>query len=133
MIFSSKSIQTPSALRALRLVTRLAVADVSVASFKLFKVIVGYDNLTNQHWEAARLAIHGAFQVRAEVTPSVLGDLKEILKFLDYHLDLQGAGEDHGSSISFAMDAIILISDTTRTILWQSSASGISTVPAHPL
>ena len=112
VILSSKSIQTPSALRALRLVTRLAVADVSVASFRLFKTIMGYDNLTDQHWEAARLAIHGAFRVRAEVTPSILGDLNEVLKFLDHHLDFQGAGEDHGSSISFAIDAIILKSDS---------------------
>jgi len=75
---------------------------------------MGYDNLTDQHWEAARLAIHGAFQVRAEVTPSMLGELKEILKFLDHHLDLQGAGESHGPSISFAIDAIIARSDSYR-------------------
>jgi len=113
-ILSSDSVKTPLALRALRLVTRLAVADVSVASLKLFKAIMGYDDLTGQHWEAARLAIHGAFQVRAEVTPSVLGELKEILKFLNHHLDLHGAGEDHGPSISLAIDAIILRSDRYR-------------------
>ena len=60
-IFSSESIQTLSALRALRLVTRLATPDVADASYKLFRTIMSPDNLTDQHWEAARLAIHGAF------------------------------------------------------------------------
>ena len=94
--------------------TRLAVADVSIASFRLFKAIMGYDNLTDQHWEAARLTIYGVFRVPAMVTPSILGELNEFLKFLDHHLDLQGAGEDHGSSISFAIDAIIIRSDSYR-------------------
>ena len=69
------------------------------------------DNLTDRHWEAARLAIHGAFQENVEMTPPKLGELKGVLKFLDYHLQLQGAGEDHGPSIVFALEAIVVRSD----------------------
>ena len=100
--------QTPSALRALRLVTRLAVRDVSVASYELFKTIVASDNMTDQCWEAARLAAHGAFERNVESTPPTVGEPKEILKFLDYHLGLQGAGEDHSSSVSLALEAILI-------------------------
>jgi len=106
-IFSSKSIQTLSALRALRLVTRLAVSDVAKASYDLFKTTMAYENMTDQHWAAARLAIHGALQEGGGVKPSKLGELKEIFKFLDYHLGLQGAGEDRGSSIRFALGGIL--------------------------
>ena len=35
-----------------------------------------------------------------------MGEPKEILKFLDYHLGLQGAGEDHRSSIIVALEAV---------------------------
>ena len=72
------------------------------------------DDLTDQHWDAARLAIHGAFQDNVEGTPPTIGEPKELLKFLDYHLGLQGLGEDHGSSINFALDAIILRSSDYR-------------------
>ena len=108
MIFSSNSIRMPSALRALQLVTRLAVVDISIPSYELFKAVMTHDNLTDQHWEAARLAVSGALGRRAgfESTNSVLGELTELLKFLDYNLGLQGAGEDHGSSITFALKAI---------------------------
>ena len=103
--------QTPSALRALRLVTRLAVADISNASYELFKTVMAGDGLTDWHWEAARLAIRGAFQENVEMTPPTLREPKELLKFLDYHLGLQGAGEDHEASIVFALEAIVVRSD----------------------
>ena len=107
-IFSSRSMHRTSALRALRLVTRLAVRIVSIASYELFKTIVASDNLTDQHWEAARLAAHGAFERNVELTPPTVGEPREILKFLDYHLGLQGAGEDHSSSIALALEAILI-------------------------
>jgi len=114
-IFSSKSIQTLSALRALQLVTRLATPDVADASYELFRTIMSPDNLTDQHWEAARLAIHGAFQrsIGDFVIPLV-GEPKEILKFLDYHLGLQGTGEDHSSSIALALEATLSELDDNR-------------------
>ena len=87
--------------------------DVFVASYELFTTIMASNDrdLTDLHWEAARLAVCGAFRETAEVTQSTLGDLKGILRFLDYHLGLQGAGRDHGSAIRSAMDAIIVKSD----------------------
>ena len=113
-IFSSKSIQTPSALRALRLVTRLAVKDVSNASYELFKMIMASNDLTDQHWEAARLAAHGAFERNVELSPPLVGEPKEIFKFLDHHLGLQGAGEDHTSSITSTLEPFITKSSCGR-------------------
>ena len=75
---------------------------------------MAYENLTDQHWAAARLAIHGAFQEGVGVKPSRLGEIKEIFKFLDYHLGLQGAGEAHGSSIRFALGGILSKSRGSR-------------------
>lgn len=106
MIFS-KTIQTPSALRALQLVTRLAVKDVSNASYELLKTIMASNNLTDQQWEAARLAVHGAFERNIESSPPWVGEPKEILKFLHHHLGLQGAGEDHASSIAFILEPFL--------------------------
>ena len=85
--------------------------DVSIASYELFTAIMASRNLTDQHWEAARLAVCGAFREAAEVAQSTLGDLKEILRFLDHHFGLQGAGQDHGSAIGSAMDAVIVKSN----------------------
>jgi len=109
-IFSSKSIP-PLAVRALRLVTRLAVEDVADASYELFKAIMASDNLTDQYWEASRLTFHGAFQQRADGSaPREPRVGEQILKFLDYHLGLQGAGEDHKSSVALALEAAIVVS-----------------------
>jgi len=98
--------QTPSALRALRLVTRLAVEDVSNASYELFKTIMASKDLTDQHWKAARLLVEGAWQQNVESSPPNVGEPKEIFKFLGYHLGLQGAGEDHTPSIDLALEAL---------------------------
>ena len=76
---------------------------------------MAYENLTDQHWAAARLAIHGAFQEGVAVKPSRMGELKEIFKFLEYHLGLQGAGEDHGSAIRFALGGILAKSRNRRS------------------
>jgi len=91
-------------------VTRLAIEDVAVPSYELFKVIAGSDNLADEHWEAARHAIRGAFQDNIDdqaFAPSV-GGPEEIINFLDYHIGLQGAGEDHKSSMHFALDAVLV-------------------------
>ena len=63
-------------------------------------------DLTDQQWEAARLAARGAFTRNVESSPPAVGEPKEIFKFLDYHLGLHGAGEDHASSITLALGAI---------------------------
>ena len=106
-IFSSKSIRRPSALRALRLVTRLATEDACNASYELFKMVMAPDDLTEQHWEAARLAIRGAFE-HIDVPAPMVEEPKEILRFLAYHLNPQGAGGDHGPSIGSALEAILI-------------------------
>ena len=61
-IFSSDSIQVPSALHALRLATEISCFGICDASYQLFKIITGLDNLTDQHWEAARFTVYAAFR-----------------------------------------------------------------------
>ena len=115
-IFSSKLIP-PLAIRALRLVTRLSAKGVADASYKLFKAIMASDDLTDQYWEAARLAIHGAFQRSVNNEIPWVGDPKEIIEFLDHHLGLQAAGEDHRSSIAAALNATSTTHDGRPTAL----------------
>ena len=105
-IFFSDSIQVPSALHALRLATRVSCFGVCDASYRLFKIIMGLDNLTDQQWEAARFAVDAAFKDYRDM--AYRGDPKEILKFLDYHVGLQGAKEDHGSFINSALRSLVL-------------------------
>ena len=87
------------------------MVEVSVASYELFTTIMASNNLTDQHWEAARLAVLGAFRDITKIKRSTVRDLKEVLRFLDYHLRLQGAGQDHGSVIQSAMESVIIMSD----------------------
>ena len=104
-IFTSESIHIPSALHALRLTTRISSFGVSKASYGLFKAIVGLDNLTDQHWEAARFTVYAAFR---DVNNTMhCGDPKEIVKFLDYHVGVQGAKEDHQLYISSALQSLL--------------------------
>ena len=96
----------PSASDALLFATRLrSTLDICVVSYELFKAIMAPDHLTDQHWEAARVAIQGAF----EPWPETLGEPKEVLKFLDYHVALPGARKDYEPAINSAMQAIILL------------------------
>ena len=85
---------------------RLTAVDISVASRELFKTIMASDDLTDQHWEAARLVVHRAFQ-RDVGAPQELGEPERILEFLDYHLGLLESGEDHNLSINLAIQAIV--------------------------
>ena len=105
-IFSSDYIQVPSALHALRLATRISCFGVCHASYRLFKIIMGLDNLTDQHWEAARFAVYAAFRDSYYWTQR--GEPKEIIKFLDYHVGLQGAKEGHESYIYPALRPLFL-------------------------
>lgn len=102
VIFSSKSMQMPSALRALRLATRLSTFTDS--SYGLFKAIMASGSLTDQQWEASRMALQEAFI--GDWDPSEIGEPKELLRFLDHHVYLQGIGESHGPSISAAAYAL---------------------------
>ena len=105
---------TLSALRALRLITRLDVSDIAKASYELFQITMGYEGLTDQHWAEARLVIRGGFQEGVGVKPFRLGELKEIFESLDYHIGLQGAGEAHNSSIRFCLGGILAKSRGNR-------------------
>ena len=95
------SSQPQSAIQVLQLLKQLPADDVADWSYELFKRIVGSEDLTEQHWEVARLAIRNTLLKKAD-------ERKEIFKFLDHHLCLQGEGEDHGSSIASALDAILV-------------------------
>ena len=106
-IIFSRPIQMPLALRALRLVTLLSDPGVHYASHVLFETIMASDNMEEWHWEVARLAIRGAL---GDDPPFVNGP-KKILKFLDYHVCLQGAGEDHGPDIACALLATIFLQE----------------------
>jgi hypothetical protein len=55
-------------------------------------------------WEAARLALHGAFKWDGYY-PMVTGP-KEVLSFLDYHFDLQAKGENQDEAIQYAVRAL---------------------------
>ena len=109
-IFSSHSIRVSSALHALRLATRISCSGVCHAGYRLFKIIMGLDNLTDQHWEASRLAIHAAFGDRYHW--AYRGEPKEILKFLDYHVGLQGATEGHETYINCALVSLVRFNRT---------------------
>lgn len=55
-------------------------------------------------WEAARLAMHGAFKWDGYY-PAVAGP-QEVLSFLDHHFDLQAKGENQDEAIQYAIRAL---------------------------
>ena len=98
-----------TALNALGLATRLSRERViTELSYVLFKLIMASNELTDQHWEAARFAVDGACSV---VSPSVVGEPKELVRFLDYHIVLHGSGEDYESYITPALKALLRLQD----------------------
>ena len=103
-IFSSESTQMSSASHALLLATRLSNWNNCAVSYELFKAIMAPDHLSDEQWEAARLAIHGAFNNWL----GEVGEPKEVLKFLDYHVALQGAGGDYEQAIKDAVQGVFL-------------------------
>ena len=110
-IFSSEPI-LPLAVDALRLITVIERIDFAEASCELFHVIMASDNMTEEYWEAARYAIRGAFRpTKASLTKvPVMEKPQDLLEFLDHHFGLQGAGEDHISSITCALEAALVLS-----------------------
>lgn len=59
---------------------------------------------TDLKWDAARLAIHGAFKWDGYY-PMVSGP-QEVLSFLEYHFDLQAKGENQDEVIEYAIRAL---------------------------
>ncbi|KAF9778912.1 hypothetical protein BJ322DRAFT_1113791 [Thelephora terrestris] len=104
-IFSSDSVQNLSAIRALQLATLISGFGVCDVSYRLFKTIMALDLLTDEHWEASRLAIYAAFHHWEYVANP--GNPKEILKFLDYHVCFLGAEEEHDSYIMSALIPLV--------------------------
>jgi hypothetical protein len=86
---------------------QLAANYTPDASYELFKTIMTSENLADQDWEAARLAIRGAFEQEVRWLLPIVEEPRDILKFLDYHLGLHGAGEGHESSIVLALAPIL--------------------------
>ena len=59
-------------------------------------------DLTDQHWEAARTAVHNAFRESSKGQRPKVVEPKGMLKFLVYHLSLSRALKDYRSSITIA-------------------------------
>lgn len=59
---------------------------------------------TDLKWDAARLAIHGAF--KWEGYYPMVSSPQEVLSFLEYHFDLQVKGENQDDDIQYAVRAL---------------------------
>ena len=79
-------------------------------SYGLFKEIMALDGLTNQQWEAARLAARGAFTEEFWSPPEQLENC--IPRFINHHLLLHAEGENDGWPIVRALRTIFR---STRT------------------
>lgn len=85
--------------------TWLPISDISVTSYDLFKTIMASSDLTEQHLEAARIAIQGAFRENSKAQRPEVVEPEGMLKFLVYHLGLPKA-EEHETSIALAFKKI---------------------------
>jgi len=103
-------------LRALILITRLSTTVVALKSYELFKTIMQSTVAPERKMEAARLALHAAYQPGLESLPPV-GDPKQILDFLHYHIGSHVKMEDRTHAISSVMRAIDSAFGT-RTTTW---------------
>jgi len=92
-------------LRALMLITRLSTNAVASKSYELFKTIMRSTVAPERKMEAARLALHAAYQPGLESLPPV-GDPKHIFEFLHYHIGSHVKTEDRAHAISSVMRAI---------------------------
>jgi len=103
-------------LRALMLITRLSTTVVALKSYELFKTVMQSTVAPVRKMEAARLALHAAYQPGLESLPPV-GDPKHILDFLHYHIDYRVEMEDRAHAISSAM-RVIDSACGSRTTIW---------------
>ena len=62
-------------------------------------------------WDAARLAMHGAF--KWEGFYPMVSSPQEVLSFLGYHFDLEAKGEDQGEAIQYAIRALAFGASST--------------------
>ena len=109
-------------LRALILITRLSTTVVALKSYELFKTIMQSTVAPERKMEAARLALHAAYQPELESLPPV-GDPKQILDFLHYNIGSHVKMEDRAHAISSAMRAIDSARGN-RTTTWYIENAG---------
>ena len=107
------------ALESMELIAPLSENDIAQKSYSLFHTVmqapVSPAYSQEKKWEAARLAIHGAYKWD-KFLPWV-EDPHDILTFLDHHFDLATRGENQDEPIQNALRAL-------------SYASGVVTIEA---
>ena len=106
------------ALKALRLVSYLPDDEVALKSYDLFHVVMDAsvpETHSEKKWEAARLAIYGAYRGGALISQvKDQEDTSRILRFLDYHFELAaGKGQDQDEPIRIALHALICTCNPT--------------------
>lgn len=97
-----------SAVEALSLVVLFQDRKVCARSYALFRTIMKTVNQDGTLWLPARLAMQGAYAAPKPVVPQV-GDPKELLEFLQYHLQQRANVGDQ--SIHHAFSALVLASN----------------------
>ena len=75
-----------SAVDALSLVIQLRDPRVCARSYALFRIIMRHVDHNNELWLPARLSIQGAYTAAKPDVPQV-GDPKQLLQFLDHHME----------------------------------------------
>ena len=105
---TSTKAEIDAVLDALRCIGLLTYNVVPRRCFDLFTTVM----TTASHlpadlkWEAARLAMHGAF--KWEGYYPMVSSPQEVLSFLEYHFDLQSKGENQDEAIQYAIRALAL-------------------------
>lgn len=91
-------------IRALKLTTRLSTTAAAAENYELFGTIMESGIAQEMKTEAARLALHAAYQQGLEAVPPV-GNPKHILDFLLHHIDLLVEREGRAHVASSVMRA----------------------------
>ena len=109
--------QLNHAFSAMTLVGLLPRRDVTQKSYALFHVVmktpISYDFTTKKKWEAARLALHGAY--KWDKSLPWVKDPQDILTFLDHHFDIasKSSGSEWDIPIQNALRALAYAPDQT--------------------
>jgi len=111
--------QINHAFSAMTLIGLLPRRDVTQKSYALFHVVmhapVSYDFTTKKKWEAARLALHGAY--KWDKSLPWVKEPQDILTFLDHHFDMasRSSGNEWDVPIQNALRALAYAPDQTTT------------------
>ena len=112
--------------RALKLITRLREPTVALKSYMLLETIMRSTVVPIRKMEAARLALHGAFQPGLEILPLV-EDPKHILDVLYYHVDPLVEPDARAHAISSVMRAINCAHNSRKTTWYIENAEELMT------